>query len=508
MARTSVQNGALHTTSCRAAAGSPVQLSVVSASAPWRPGACANDNSATPLRSEGRRNGRAAGRSSRSSRGGREGALMGEGRGEETQEMFVSRISPSIFQCMPPVYRRASKWIDAGSLNTQTFTRRWPSPANLASSSTSPGWLTLLETHCISGQGSRKSEYELRMQFWIDRDAFGTRRGLAAWIIAPELSKRAPNVPARGGGLERWHDSVKEHEDDAHGRRGEARRNSGTTSRSELNPSELPTRDAPATFRRRGSAGEERRAPARKELIQDEEARPPAEERADEESAGDLATCSGADAKGAWTLEENSRSHPVCADDSDPEPMTEGAASCGGRCNALLRGRLGASSAPALSRGRRPLLNPEPEPGVQDILRAAGAVPTRWSPRRLHVHRWYLIASNPVHGRLCKLIELLKITEPNLVDTLLIIMLAGHIFVGARGALYSIEVFLASQFSVYLTKIYQDITTFARRALMKKSARNAAGTTMTMRACKMSLHDALFNLHFRGSCIWRTSSQI
>ncbi|KAJ7041751.1 hypothetical protein C8F04DRAFT_1176842 [Mycena alexandri] len=102
----------------------------------------------------------------------------------------------------------------------------------------------------------------------------------------------------------------------------------------------------------------------------------------------------------------------------------------------------------------------------QEVLRVSGALPTRWSPRRLNVHRWHLIKSTTIYPRLCEMVDLLKITEPELLDKLYVTPLAGYIFVGVHNSL--------SLYSV------QDVTGGALRALTKKSAENAAQVATTM----------------------------
>ncbi|KAJ6565377.1 hypothetical protein B0H10DRAFT_1965708 [Mycena sp. CBHHK59/15] len=120
----------------------------------------------------------------------------------------------------------------------------------------------------------------------------------------------------------------------------------------------------------------------------------------------------------------------------------------------------------------------------QEVLRLSGALPTRWSPRQLNVHRWHLIKSTTIYPRLCEMVDLLKITEPELLDKLYVTPLAGYIFVGVHNS--------SSLYSV------QDVTGGALRALTKKSAENAAQVATTMHTGCMSMHDALCNLH----CGW------
>ncbi|KAJ7689799.1 hypothetical protein B0H17DRAFT_1134740 [Mycena rosella] len=102
----------------------------------------------------------------------------------------------------------------------------------------------------------------------------------------------------------------------------------------------------------------------------------------------------------------------------------------------------------------------------QEVLRLSGALPTRWSPRQLNVHRWHLIKSTTIYPRLCEVADLLKITEPELLDKLYVTPLAGYIFVGVHNS--------SSLYSV------QDVTGGALCALTKKSAENAAQVATTM----------------------------
>ncbi|KAJ6471365.1 hypothetical protein C8R45DRAFT_936801 [Mycena sanguinolenta] len=102
----------------------------------------------------------------------------------------------------------------------------------------------------------------------------------------------------------------------------------------------------------------------------------------------------------------------------------------------------------------------------QEVLRLSGALPTRWSPRQLNVHRWHLIKSTTIYPRLCEMVDLLKITEPELLEKLYVTPLAGYIFIGVHNS--------SSLYSV------QDVTGGALRALTKKSAENVAQVATTM----------------------------
>ncbi|KAJ7891022.1 hypothetical protein B0H13DRAFT_1887347 [Mycena leptocephala] len=82
------------------------------------------------------------------------------------------------------------------------------------------------------------------------------------------------------------------------------------------------------------------------------------------------------------------------------------------------------------------------------------------------------------------MVDLLKITEPELLDKLYVTPLAGYIFVGVHNS--------SSIYSV------QDVTGGALRALTKKSAENVAQVATTMHTGCISMHDALCNFH----CGW------